>query len=315
MFFKLVSCAYAPGTVANFKSQWKNYINFCLRHGLQIFPPVQDNITRFYTYLVSNLKAYASLQNYESAINMFYRLYGFNLDNGHILTKVLNMAAKKQLSTVPATKIPLEISHLCDLAQVIDRQNPLHFTWLTAVNVGFMALLRRSNICPPSVAGFDPHKHLVRSDIVLNTDSITVNLRWSKTNQSADGVFSIPIASSNNSKFDPPAMYKEFVARYPVYPSDPCFSFYYHGKLFILTQSDLARFLDVFLQKAGHDTAGITTHSIRKGGTNLLHRAGVDLPSLMHHGTWSSDAYKNYLCFNQSDKLKVTKTVYKFLNL
>ena len=310
-----MSCAYATGTVSNFKSQWKNYINFCVKHQLQIFPPVQENLLRFYTYLVFNLKAYASLQNYESALNLFYRLYGFNQDNSNVLTKVLNMAAKKQLSTVPATKIPLEINHLCDFAQVIDNQNPLHFTWLVAVQVGFMALLRRSNICPPSVAGFNPNKHLIRSDIVVNPQSIIVNLRWSKTNQSADGVFSIPIAASNNPKFDPPAIYKEFVARYPVHPSDPCFSFYFLGKLFILTQSDLSKFLDMFLHKAGHSSSGITTHSIRKGGTNLLHRAGVDLPSLMHHGTWSSDAYKNYLCFNQTDKLKVTKTVYAFLNL
>ena len=312
-YLKLVSSAYAPGTVANFKSQWRTYIKFCVANRLQLFPPVQLNLVKFYTTLIESLTAYSSLQNYESSINMFYRLYGYHMDNTSILTKVLNLAAKKCLTTVPAAKVPLEVSHVIRFSQVCDMDNPFEVTWLSALQVAFMALLRKSNVCPPSVPAFDSKKHLLRSDIKLEDSGISVNLRWSKTNQTVDKVLNIPVAHSNDSQFDPPAFYKQFAERFPVLPGDPCFSFYYHNKHFVLTQRDLSAMLQVFLARIGVSSHGITSHSIRKGGANLLMRAGVSIPSLQHHGTWASDAYKQYLCFNKSDKLQVTKKVYAYL--
>ena len=310
-----MSAAYAPGTIANFKSQWRCFIRFCVKYRLQIFPPDQLTLVKFYTTLVESLSAYSSLQNYESAINLFFKLYGYHMDNSSILTKVLNLAARKSMTTVPAAKVPLEISHVVRFAQVCDMSNPFEITWLAALQVSYMALLRKSNICPPTVPSFDPSKHLVRSDITLEESGISVNLRWSKTNQTLDKVLSIPVAHSHNAQFDPPAFYKKFISWFPVMPGDPCFSFYCHGKHFVLTQRDLSAMLQVFLSRIGVSSHGITSHSIRKGAANVLHRAGVDIPALQHHGTWASDAYKQYLCFNKVDKLKVTKKVYSYLNL
>ena len=176
--------------------------------------------------MVTNLKAYSSLLNFESSINLFYRIYGFDMDNSSILTKLLNLGAKKELATVPATKLPLEVDHVKQFINICDPGNPFEVTFCAAIQVGFMALLRRSNICPPSVSAFDPAKHLLRKDIELNGDGVTVNLRWSKTNQSADQTFSIPIAHSGNGAFDPPQFYKDFASNFPVLPQDPCFSFY-----------------------------------------------------------------------------------------
>ena len=314
-FLSLVSHAYAAGTVSNYKSQWRAYINFCLKFHLQLFPPVQDNIIRFYTHLVFTLKAYSSLQNYQSAINIFYRFYGYTLDNTAISTRVLNMAAKKQLSTVPATKAPLEIHQLQKFLQVCDYSCPFQMTFMAALQVGFMALLRRSNICPPSVSAFDPAKHLLRSDILVADHGLTVKLRWTKTNQTGDTVYSIPIASSANPAFDPPAFYKQFVHRFPVHDKDPCFSFYCNGRHYVLIHRDLSTMLSVFLQKCGFSPDGVTTHSIRKGGATLLMRSGADISSIQAQGTWSSDCYKRYLVHNDSDKLKATQQVYKYLKL
>ena len=309
----MVSAAYAPGTVANFKTQWTTYLKFCIFNKLQIFPPSSLNMARFYAFLVQSLSAYSSLQNYESSVNMFYRLYGYNMDSSSVLTKVVNMAAKKSLTTVPASKVPLEIDHVIKFAKVCDFSNPFEYTWLVAIQIAYMSLLRKSNICPPSLAAFDSNKHLLRSDIVLQESGVTVNLRWSKTNQSVDNIFSIPIAHSQDQFFDPPSLFKSFAAQFPVCDGDPCFSFYMHGRHYVLLQKDLTVMLYQFLDRIGVPSQGITSHSIRKGATNMLLRAGVDIPALQHHGTWNSDAYKSYLCFNSNDKLKVTKKVYAYL--
>ena len=225
------------------------------------------------------------------------------------------MAAKKHLNTAPATKVPLEIHHIQRFLQVCDYDCPFQVTFLAALQIGFMALLRRSNICPPSIAAFDQTKHLLRSDVVIEGHGVTVNLRWTKTNQTADTVYHIPIASSGNQAFDPPTFFKYFNAKYPVHAQDPCFSFYYRGKHFVLIHKDLSTMLSQFMHKSGFDSDGMTTHSIRQGGATLLMRSGADIPSLKQHGTWTSDCYKRYLVYNKSDKLKVTKNVYKFLKL
>ena len=231
------------------------------------------------------------------------------------MTKILNMAAKKQLSTMPKTKSPLEPDHIIKFLQVANLDCPFQVTFLAAIQIGFMALLRRSNICPPSVSAFDSAKHLCRKDITCDHHGVTVHLRWSKTNQSQDCVHKIPIAASGNPSFDPPAFYRYFAAKFPVHDTDPCFAFYYNSKLHVLIHRDLATMLQSFLHKAGYSPDGITTHSIRRGGATVLMRSGIDMPAIQHHGTWSSDVYKQYLVYNEHDKLKVTRSVYKYLKL
>ena len=59
---------------------------------------------------------------------MFYKLYGYNMDSTSVLTKVVNMAAKKSMTTVPASKVPLEIDHVIKFATVCDFSNPFEYT-------------------------------------------------------------------------------------------------------------------------------------------------------------------------------------------
>ena len=246
---------------------------------------------------------------------MFYKVYGFHADMSSILYKLLNMAAKKSLNTAPATKTPLDIKHLMTMVQFADMSNPFHMCFVTAVSVGFFALLRRSNICPPSPTEFEPTKHLRRKDIQVTQEGIVVSLNWSKTNQHQQKVFTIPIAFFGNQQLDPPSLFMDFNGRCPVRPEDPCFSFYVQDHHYVMTHRDLSNMLQEFLKAVGVDRNGITTHSIRKGGCSLFYRAGIMIPALKEHGTWSSDSYKTYVHYNMQDKLKVTQSVYKFLKL
>jgi hypothetical protein len=44
-----------------------------------------------------------------------------------------------------------------------------------------MALLRISNLAPPSSSTFDPLRHLRRGDVTLSHNSVSIYLRWTKT--------------------------------------------------------------------------------------------------------------------------------------
>jgi hypothetical protein len=60
---------------------------------------------------------------------------------------------------------------------------PLHKFYNAAFIFAYMALLRISNIAPPSMASFDPMRHLRWGDIVLHSHHLVINLRWTKTLQ------------------------------------------------------------------------------------------------------------------------------------
>ena len=309
----LVAGAYAPGTIKNIRSNMRMFVSFMIRNNFQLFPPVVNYIAEFYSFIITKVKAMGTLQNHQSSVNTFYKLYGFTVDTSAIIFKLLNMAAKKRLTTVPAEKPPLEIGHILAMGDIIDYSDPSQFAFFTAVSIGFMATLRRSNICPPSAAEYDPAKHLNRQDVVCNSDGVIVVLRWSKTNQAGQQLFKIPIAFSQDSRFDPPSLFRQFDTACPVAPSDPCFSFYQHGTLFVMTHQDLSRMLSQFLTAIGVHAAAYSSHSIRKGGAAIIHRSGIRTELLKQHGTWRSDAYQAYLHHSYRDKLSVSQSVYQHI--
>ena len=309
----LLAGAYAPGTVRNIRSAIRVYLAYMIKNKYQIFPPNIIHVAQFYAHLLTRLSAFGSLANYQSAVNTFYKLYGINLDTADIVFKLLNMSAKKHLTTAPAQKPPLEFAHLLSMITIVNPNDPTEVAFINAVVLGFMATLRRSNICPPSPALYDKDKHLRREDVLFTPEGLIVVLRWTKTNQASQRIFKIPIAYSGNDCFDPPRIFRQFNTRFPVKPADPCFSFYVGNKLFVLTHSDLARMLTRFMTAIGVPAAAYTTHSIRKGGTTAIHRSGVRTELLKAHGTWESNAYQTYLGHSYSDLLSVTRSVYNLL--
>ena len=311
---QLLANAYAPGTVKNIRSSIRLFLQFMITHNLTIFPPDTVNIAKYYASLLSRLTAMGSLLNHQSSVATFYRLHGYQVDTACIVFKLLNMSAKKSLSTTPAAKPPLELAHILRFKDILDQHNPTHLAFYNAVCIGFMATLRRSNICPPSVHLYNPDIHLRRQDIVFTPEGLIVVIRWSKTNQDSSKTFHIPIAYSGCQDFDPPSQFKQFIQAFPVAPHDPCFSFYQDGRLYVLTHPDLARMLASFLANIGVQSQGFTTHSIRKGGASIIHRAGVPTELLKQHGTWQSDAYQVYLQHSYTQKLSVSQAVYKLMN-
>ena len=308
-----LATAYASGSSKNLRAHWRLYLAFCIDNQLIIFPPQYMNISRFYMYLLSRLTAFASLANYQSSIVNFYKAFGFQLDTNDIIFKLFNMAAKKSLNTIPSPKLPLQYHHLLQFLQVADMSNPFHMTFINAIVTGFFALLRRSNICPPSVAQFDHHKHLTRSDIDISSSALVVNLRWSKTNQHGDKTFQVPIAAFPGSPLDPPKLFAAFNDTLRVFPRDPCFSFYLHGNHHVLTHQDLTTMLKAFLRAIGVDGAEYNTHSIRRGGATLFHMAGVQSQDIQAHGTWQSDAYRRYIDVPLKHRFRPTKRVFAYL--
>ena len=57
---------------------------------------------------------------------------------------------------------------------------------------GLLAFLRRSNLVPPTVAGFNSKEHLCKGDVMNTEDGLIILLKWSKTVQCSERI--VPLA-------------------------------------------------------------------------------------------------------------------------
>ena len=280
---------------------------------LQLFPPSYQTLSRYFIHVIHTKSlVHSSFVNLKSSIKTFYSCYGYNVNMDHPSLKLITMSSKRTNNRDANKKEPLTPEHILQFDSLRDKQDPVQSTAYAAIVFGFFTALRKSNIAPPSVADYDPQKHLSRRDIVFNDSGFAVNLQWTKTLQDQSKSFSIPVAKPPpDSPLDPVAIVTEFFTSHPVRPSDPAFSFYDHQKLYVLTQSYLNKVIKDWAQALGLDPLNFSCHSIRRGSASLMAHSGVRTELLKCHGTWSSAAYQGYIDFTQSQKLSVTQDMYK----
>ena len=103
------------------------------------------------------------------------------------------------------------------------------FGWIYKVVflVAYFAFFRLSNLVPPSMAGFDPSRHLCRGDWIiagLYIYSVGILLKWSKTLQSQATFKVIPIPCLGNSPLCPITAFNVMVHNLPLTSEAPMFS-------------------------------------------------------------------------------------------
>jgi integrase len=171
---------------------------------------------------------------------------------------------------------------------------PLHIFYSTAFIFAYFALLRISNVAPPSFSTFDPLRHLRRGDVSLHHDYLTIHLRWTKTFQRYRQSAHIKLYPVPNSILCPIRAFRNLQRSYPVRSTDPFLSYRSSGQLFLISQSDLRRALKR-LVSALSLSPKLTFHSFRRSGASLAYTSGVPFDAIQAHGTWASDALWSYI--------------------
>jgi integrase len=182
------------------------------------------------------------------------------------------------------------------LARLVARCSslPFHVFYKIAFIFAYMALLRISNIAPPSFATFDPLRHLRRGDVIIHSNYLQINLRWTKTLQKYRQSAIIKLFPIPNSTLCPIQAFRALQCGYPVRPTDPFLSYRSSGRLFLITQSDLRRAIKKLISALNYHP-NITFHSFRRSGASLAYASGVPFDAIQAHGTWASDALWCYI--------------------
>lgn len=211
----------------------------------------------------------------------------------------------------PITPLILEKLHSClNPASLVDSA-----FWAAAL-VAFFGLLRKSNLMPDGRTHFDGSKQLSRGDFTLYPGSISVYIKWSKTNQFKQRSRSLPLP------------------RLPDHPLCPVAAVHGHFRQSVVAASTSPAFLvsvspptplssDVFtrrlkecLNTLGYDKNEFSTHSFRRGGACFLLQCGFSSDEIRLLGDWQSDAYMAYLNLDDKSLVKIySKFSSKILSL
>ena len=168
----------------------------------------------------------------------------------------------------------------------------------------------------PKVLDWDPSRHTAWSDITASDEGIVISLKWTKTRQHNPHPAAIPMPALDNSILCPLRAWSEYVdllgglglgRDVPLLLSTAAPK----GQPISAPQFR-ATFHRVALL-AGLGKANHTPHSLRRGGATFSYEAGVLIPFIKRHGTWTSSAVEGYLLGRPFFDTPVARTFGKLL--
>lgn len=170
-------------------------------------------------------------------------------------------------------------------------------------------MLRKSNLMPHNSSSFDPNKHLLRQDILVEDGVLLVVLKWSKTNQYGRRIVRSPLVAIPGSPLCPVQAFSRMTALIPAEAGDPAFLRRKGKKLKPICYHTFQRKLRLYISRIGFEASAFSSHSFRRGGASWAFSIGMPGEMIQLQGDWASDAYKKYLSFSLDDKLKVFRNM------
>lgn len=311
-FNQALQSSFAPGTAANLKSQWKQFILFALHIDADPCQFSLDLVKQYIMLLAQSLNSYQTLKNYLSSLKLWFTLNmqpADFLDN--ITIRLCLQAVKRKLSCTPQAKLPITPAILKGIRSHLDLTRPFDAALWASFLLAFYGMLRKASVVPKSPTTFNRDFQIAREAITFTGDDLVISLKRSKSNQFGDRYHQIPIAAAPGSSLDPVEAYKTHIDLSPASPEQPAFTYRTQAGYQILTHYSFVANLKSILKKLGLQPELYSGHSFRRGSCSTVFSQGISTDLIKHHGLWLSSAYQTYLTFSWSDRLSVTQALNK----
>lgn len=292
--------AFRPGTKQNLRVHLKTFVSFCLHFKEDYLNPTVHIICLYIEFLAQSFKSHQAVRNYIHGLRTAFKCMNMDVENFNAFeVHMMLRAVSISMEHVPRPALPLSEETLLQLVRACTALGPAGAVIKCALLFGFFGFLRRSNIAPYAGQTFDPSRHTCRGDVISHAPGLILILKWSKTLQTHDHQFLIPLprlAASN-----PLCPVRAFADMCKVCPTrssnQPLFtlprSAAPSGKL--LTSNLLAVIFKQLLLACGLNAAFYSLHSLRRGGATSSFRGGANVMHIKRHGTWRSDAFWRYI--------------------
>ncbi len=263
----------ASNTLRAYKSDFKDFRAFCLKHGFNALPTEPKIVSLYLTHL-SKTSSTSTLRRRIVAIAMLHKLKGHYLDTKHPLIIENLMGIKRVKGSIQKGKKPLLINHLKALINVIDKEidnKVKKFRDKSLFLIGFGGGFRRNELISINF-----------EDLEFVPEGVKITIRRSKTDQLGEGMVK-GIPYFKNEIYCPVTNLKKWL-EFSSIKSGPLFRRFSRGLTLTdkrLTDQSVVLLLKNYLNLAGIENTNFSGHSLRSGFATVAAESGADERSIM----------------------------------
>ena len=264
----------SANTLRAYKSDFKDFTIFCIKHGLQSLPTNPNTVSIYLTSLSKSEAKMSTLRRRLVSIGVVHKLKGHYLDTKHPIIIENLLGIKRIKGSIQIGKKPILINHLNKLIKVINNNIYPEIKKLrdkAIILIGFSGGFRRSEITS-----------LDYEDIEFVEEGLKILVRRSKTDQFGEGhLKGIPYFV--NSPLCPVKSLNEWINISKI-NSGPIFRKFNKGfglSTMRLSDQSVALLIKNYLNLAGIDSKNYSGHSLRSGFATATAEAGADERSIM----------------------------------
>tara|TARA_B100000989_G_scaffold230697_1_gene177516 strand:+ start:253 stop:1206 length:954 start_codon:yes stop_codon:yes gene_type:complete len=263
----------SDNTLRAYKSDFNDFVSFCLKHNFNSLPTEPKIISLYLTHLSKNSKV-STLKRRLVSISMLHKLKGYYLDTKHPLIIENLMGIKRTKGIFQKGKKPILINHLKLIINAINDQKTNEIKKLrdkSIILIGFGGGFRRGEIVS-----------INHEDLEFVQEGLKINLKKSKTDQFGEGMIK-GLPYFENAEYCPVLNLKEWLDHSQI-KSGPIFRRFSKGSSLTnnrLSDQSVVLLIKKYLNLAGIDNRNFAGHSLRSGFATVAAESGADERSIM----------------------------------
>ena len=263
----------ANNTLRAYKSDFKDFGNFCYKHGLNSLPTEPKIISLYLTHLSKNSKI-STLRRRLVSISMVHKLKGHYLDTKHPIIIENLLGIRRVKGSIQKGKKPLLINHLKSIINVINEQKIDEIKKLrdkSIILIGFGGGFRRTELIS-----------IDHEDLEFTSEGLKIIIKKSKTDQIGEGMTK-GIPYFNNEIYCPVKNLQKWLKISKI-NSGPIFRRFSKGLSLTekrLTDQSVVLLIKEYLKLAGIENKNFSGHSLRSGFATVAAESGADERSIM----------------------------------
>ena len=251
----------ASNTIRAYKSDFKDFCNFCFKNGLKSLPTEPKVVSLYLTYLSSRSKL-STLKRRIASISVIHRLRGHYIDTKHPIIIENLMGIRRKKGSYQRSKKPILINELKEIIKAITR-----------INKSEKRIIRDKAIILTGFAGGFRRSELVSidfNDIEFVPEGVKIFIKRSKTDQSGEGMIKA-LPYFENREFCSATFLKKWIEISKIKT----------GLIFDISDKSVALLIKKYASVAGYNSNKYSGHSLRSGFATVSAEFGADERSIM----------------------------------
>ena len=251
----------ANNTIRAYKSDFKDFADFCRKNGLRPLPTEPKIISLYLTHL-SSFSKMSTLKRRIASISVIHRLKGHYIDTKHPIIIENLMGIRRKMGSYQKSKKPILLNELKEIIKAIDEANDSEERATrdkTIILTGFAGGFRRSELVS-----------IDYDDLEFVPEGVKIFIKRSKTDQSGEGMTKA-LPYFEKKEFCPVTFLKRWLE----------ISKIKSGQIFNISDKSVALLIKKYTSLAGFDSQKYSGHSLRSGFATVSAEFGVDERTIM----------------------------------